>query len=294
MSTFWSLWIIVITVTCNAIVCWVLFANRKSTGSSAEKTTGHIYDGIEEYDNPLPAWWFYLFVITFIFGIGYLIAYPGFGAFKGVLGWTSQKEAESQIAAAEKEFGPLFAKYAQMPLADVAKDPQALKMGQRIFLNNCAQCHGSDALGNVGFPNLTDNDWLYGGEPDQIIETIGHGRRGAMPAWGQALGNTGVQEVAAYVTTLNGRTADKALAAAGEKKFAMFCVACHGADGKGNQTMGAPNLMDKTWLYGGSLATLQQTIQGGRNGQMPAWNDILGADKVHLVSAYVYSLSRPQ
>jgi cytochrome c oxidase cbb3-type subunit 3 len=294
MSTFWSLWIIVLTTVCTGAVTWLLFANRKSRGTGPDKTTGHIYDGIEEYDNPLPAWWFYLFVISIVFGVGYLIAYPGFGAFKGVLGWTSHGEVEKQIASAEKEFGPLFAKYAQLPLAEVAKDPQALKMGQRIFLNNCAQCHGSDAQGNTGFPNLTDNDWLYGGAPEQIIETISNGRRGAMPAWGSALGDAGVQEVAAYVVSLNGRDSDKTLAAAGQQKFAMFCVACHGADGKGNQAMGAPNLTDKIWLYGGSLSTLQQTIHGGRNGQMPAWNDILGPDKVHIVAAYVYSLSHAE
>jgi cytochrome c oxidase cbb3-type subunit 3 len=226
--------------------------------------------------------------------VGYLIAFPGMGAFKGVLGWTSHGEVESQLADAQKEFGPLFAKYAAMPIPAVAKDPQALKMGQRIFLNNCAQCHGSDAQGNVGFPNLTDNDWLYGGEPDQIVQTIAHGRQGAMPAWGTALGDAGVAEVSAYVISLSGRDADAKLAQAGAQKFAMFCVACHGADGTGNQAMGAPNLTDKTWLYGGSMATIQQTLHGGRNGQMPAWNDILGADKVHLVAAYVYSLSHEQ
>lgn len=294
MSLFWNVWIVGLTGICTALVCWVLFANRKSRGNGPDSTTGHEYDGIEEYDNPLPAWWFYMFVITLVFSAGYVIAYPGLGSFQGLLGWSSHGEVEKQIAAADKEFGPLFAKYAQMPLADVAQDAKALEMGQRIFLNNCAQCHGSDALGNTGFPNLTDNDWLYGGAPEQIVETIGHGRNGAMPAWEAALGDNGIREVAAHVLTLSGREADPALAAAGAKKFAMFCVACHGADGRGNIAMGAPNLTDKVWLYGGNAAAIQQTLQNGRNGKMPAWNDILGADKVHLVAAYVYSLSHAQ
>jgi cytochrome c oxidase cbb3-type subunit 3 len=290
MSTFWSVWIIALTAICIGGVCWILFANRKTRGTGPGKTTGHNYDGIEEYDNPLPAWWFYLFVITLIFGAGYVVAYPGLGAFKGVLGWSQQGEVEKQVRAATQDFNTQFGRYAQMPLADVASDAQALAIGQRLFLNNCAQCHGSDAQGNTGFPNLTDNDWLYGGAPEQIIATIGHGRRGAMPAWINVLGDQGVAEVAAHVVTLNGRSSDATLAAAGAKKFAMFCAGCHGVDGKGNPAFGAPNLTDNTWLYGGSFAQIQQTIHDGRNAQMPAWNDIIGPDKVHLVAAYVYSL----
>jgi cytochrome c oxidase cbb3-type subunit 3 len=294
MSTFWSLWIIILTVVCTGGVCWILFANRRGKPHNADNTTGHEYDGIVEYDNPLPAWWFYMFVITIVFGVGYLIAYPGMGSFKGVLNWTSAGETSKDLTAAQQEFGPLFAKYAAMPLPEVAKDPAALKMGQRLFLNNCAQCHGSDGLGNKGFPNLTDSDWLYGGEPEQIIATIAHGRQGAMPGWTSALGDAGIAEVSAYIVSLSGREADTKLATAGAQRFAMFCAACHGADGKGNIAMGAPNLTDRIWLYGGSMSDIQQTLHNGRNGVMPAWNDILGADKVHLVAAYVYSLSRAQ
>lgn len=293
MSAFWSMWIIGLTLLTIVGVSWILLANRKSSGSGPDTTTGHNYDGIEEYDNPLPAWWFYMFVITIVFAIGYLIAFPGLGAFKGVLNWSSAGELQQDVAKADAQYGPLFAKYASMPIVDVAKDPQALNMGQRLFATNCAQCHGADARGSFGFPNLTDNDWLYGGAPEQIEQSITNGRNGAMPAWEAALGNQGVLEVANYVVTLSGRSADAKLAEAGKAKFAM-CVGCHGVDGKGNQQIGAPNLTDDVWLYGGSPLMIQQTVRGGRNNSMPTWIDRLGAERVHLLAAYVYSLSHAQ
>lgn len=291
MSLFWSIWIIGLTLTCGALVVWVLFANR-STQHKPDATTGHVYDGIEEYDNPLPAWWFYLFVGTVVFGIGYLIAYPGLGSFRGVLGWTQENQLEREVQRAEEIYGPLFAKYAAMPIPDVAREPQALKMGQRLFATHCAQCHGADARGSFAFPNLADNDWLYGGAPEQIKETIAHGRSGAMPPWEAALGDAGMQEVTAFVVGLNGRDTDAKLAAAGAQKFAMFCAACHGADGTGNIAMGAPNLADDIWLYGGTPQMIQQTVRYGRNARMPAWQERLGAERVHLLAAYVYSLSQ--
>ncbi|HET8710596.1 MAG TPA: cytochrome-c oxidase, cbb3-type subunit III [Spongiibacteraceae bacterium] len=294
MSAFWSLWIIVLTTLTIVGISWILFANRKTRGDTTDTKTGHTYDGIDEYDNPLPAWWFYMFVITIVFALGYLVAFPGLGTFKGILNWSSAGQLEKDIAKADAQYGPLFAKFASMPITEVAKDPQALKMGQRLFATNCAQCHGADARGSFGFPNLTDNDWLYGGEPEQIEQTITHGRNGAMPAWESALGNQGVLEVANYVVTLNGRSADEKLAQAGKEKFAMYCVGCHGADGKGNQQLGAPNLTDDVWLYGGSPLMIQQTVRGGRNNMMPAWLDRLGKERVHLLAAYVYSLSHTQ
>jgi len=287
MSAFWSLWIIALTLLTIVGICWVLFANRKTSGSGPDTTTGHSYDGIDEYDNPLPAWWFYMFVITIVFALGYLIAFPGLGSFKGALNWSSAGQLQKDNAKADAQYGPLFAKYASMPIPEVAKDPQALKMGQRLFATNCAQCHGADARGSFGFPNLTDNDWLYGGEPEQILQTIMHGRNGAMPAWEAALGNQGVLDVANYVVTLSGRSADEKSAAAGKEKFAMFCSACHGADKKGNVAMGAPNLTDDVWLYGGSPLMIQQTIRGGRNNMMPEWSNRLGNERVHLLAAYV-------
>lgn len=292
MTTFWSAWIIVLTTICTALVCWVLLANRKTKNSGPDKTTGHNYDGIEEYDNPLPAWWFYLFVISIVFSVGYLIAYPGLGSFKGVLNWTSAGQLDKENAQADAQFGPIFAKYAQMPIPELSHDRAAMKMGQRLFANNCSQCHGADAHGSFGFPNLADNDWLFGGEPEQIETTIANGRNGVMPAWEAALGTQGIQQVAAHVLALSGRQSDPAEAAAGQKIFGTYCIACHGPDGQGNVAMGAPNLTDATWLYGGSPLMVQQTIRGGRTGQMPKWSERLGAEKVHLLAAYVYSLSR--
>lgn len=291
MSAFWGSWIVGLTLLTIVGICWILFANRKTSGSGPDTTTGHNYDGIEEYDNPLPAWWFYMFVITIVFAIGYLIAFPGMGTFKGLLHWSSTGELQSDVAQADAQYGPLFAKYASMPVAEVAKDAQALQMGQRLFASNCAQCHGADARGSFGFPNLTDNDWLYGGAPEQIEQSITNGRNGAMPAWETAIGNQGVLEVANYVVTLSGRDADAKLAEAGKAKFAMYCVGCHGVDGKGNQQIGAPNLTDNVWLYGGSPLMIQETVRGGRNNAMPTWIDRLGAERVHLLAAYVYSLS---
>ena len=291
MSSFWSLWIIVLTLGSIFGVTWLLFANRKSTIKRDDGTTGHVYDGIEEYDNPLPAWWFYMFVITIVFGIGYLIAYPGLGNYKGVLGWTEVGQWQERVAEAEKKYGAVYAQYSAMPVVELAKDKKAMKMGQRLFANNCSQCHGSDAKGSYGFPNLTDDEWLYGGSPEQIKTTITGGRNGAMPAWEAALGDQGVLEVANYVMSLSGRDVDTKLAAAGEAKFKMYCVACHGPDAKGNTTIGAPNLSNNIWLYGGSPGLIQRTIRNGRNGHMPAHKELLSADKIHLLTAYVYSLS---
>lgn len=291
MTTFWSGWIIFFTATTIIGSWWLLFANRKGT-RGPDQTTGHMYDGIEEYDNPLPAWWFYLFVITLVFGVGYLIAYPGFGSFPGVLGWTQEQQWQDEVKKADDTYGPLFAKYAAMPIEEVAKNPQALKMGQRLFANNCAVCHGSAAQGSFGFPNLADTDWLYGGAPDAIKTSIIQGRRGAMPPWQQALGDEGIANVTAYLFSLGGRDADANRVAAGASVFKTFCTACHGTDAKGNIAMGAPDLTDDIWLYGGSPGQIRHTLINGRNGNMPAHGELLGNDRVHLLTAYVYSLSR--
>jgi cytochrome c oxidase cbb3-type subunit 3 len=291
MSLFWSAWIIVLTTLFTAGITWLLLVNRKSKNSHGDGTTGHAYDGIEEYDNPLPAWWFWGFVLSIVFAVGYVIAYPALGSFPGLLGWTQEGQLQEELDAAQAKYGPLFAALAAKPIPELAQDPQAMKMGQRLFANNCAQCHGSDARGSFGFPNLTDNEWLWGGEPEQIVHTITHGRQGTMPGWSAALGDVGVRQVTAYVTTLSGRQADAADAEAGQKHFGMYCVACHGVDGKGNPALGAPDLTDDVWLYGGSPLMISQTVRAGRNGVMPAHNEILADDKIHVLAAYVYSLS---
>ncbi|EPQ9986551.1 cytochrome-c oxidase, cbb3-type subunit III [Vibrio vulnificus] len=319
MTTFWSLWIIVITVGtlvgCAVLLYWCA---KDKMGVEEGADMGHEYDGIRELNNPLPKWWTYLFVGTFIFAAVYLTLFPGLGNFKGVLGWQSSaqtvrtvEEYKQAIANAQSNkqlnqyakelddadayFGEAFRRLAfddngLRPIPAIAGDDEALKVGQRLFLQNCSQCHGSDARGQKGFPNLTDNAWLYGGEPQAIVTTIMHGRIGQMPAWKDALGEQGVEEVVSYVLSLSGRKVNAREAEAGKARF-VVCAACHGTDGKGNPAVGAPDLTDKDWLFGDSRADITETVMNGRSGVMPAWKDILGEDKVQLVSAYVWSLS---
>ena len=292
MTSFWSYWIIILTTITIVGVTWILLANRKGTARSGEETTGHVYDGIEELDNPLPAWWFYMFLITIVWSIGYLIVYPGMGNYPGLLGWTQVGQHDAKVAEADAKFREMRDKYLALPVAEIASDPAVLKMGQRMFSNNCAQCHGADAKGRYGFPNLTDADWLYGGSTDDIKASITNGRRGAMPAWGEVIKDQGVKETTAYIMSLSGRKGDTADISAGEKGFQMYCAACHQSDGTGNPAMGAPNLANGIWLYGGSSEQISQTIRSGRNGVMPAHKDTLSEDKIHILTAYVYSLGQ--
>ena len=291
MSNFWSLWIIVLTTISFIGITWILLANRKIEDRGPDATTGHVYDGIEEYDKPMPAWWIKMFILTIIYGIGYLIAYPGMGNWEGVLGWTSTNQWQAEIDDANEKYSTVFAQYSATAIPELAKDRNAMKMARRMFANNCAMCHGNDARGGYGFPNLTDNDWLFGGSPEQIKTTITHGRTGQMPAWGNVVGDQGVRELSAYVSSLSGREANQQLATEGNKKFQMFCSSCHGADGKGNYAFGAPNLSDDTWLYGASMGQIQHTISNGRAGNMPAHGELLSDDKIHMLAAYVFSLS---
>jgi cytochrome c oxidase cbb3-type subunit 3 len=239
----------------------------------------------------MPRWWMVMFYLTIAFAVAYLALYPGLGSYAGRLGWQSTGAYKRELAQADAQYGPLFAQYMKRDLKDVASDPQAHAIGERLFLTYCAQCHGSDARGNKGYPNLTDNDWLYGGEPSVIKETIMKGRNGQMPPMGTALGaDTDVENVAHYVLSLSGAPADPIKVAFGKSKFAA-CAACHGGDAHGNQMIGAPNLTDKVWLYGGSPETVMETIRKGRNNTMPAWGEFLGEAKVHVLAAYVWSLS---
>jgi len=299
MSTFWSIWIIVFTAITIAGCTWLLFANRKvevsdDTKEGESPKTGHVYDGIEEYDNPLPGWWFKMFVGTVVFGVIYLVLYPGLGNFGGVLGWTQVGQWEEEVAEAEAKYAPLYEQYSETPVEELIANPEAMKMSRRLFNNNCAVCHGSDGRGSYGFPNLADSDWLYGGSAEDIKTTLVNGRQGAMPALGGALGEDGVDNVAEYVFKLSGREHDAKKAEAGGQLFATYCAACHGADGTGNKMLGAPNLTDGIWLYGGSPTLVRHTIRNGRNGNMPAQADKLKAEKIHLLTAYVYSLSKNQ
>jgi cytochrome c oxidase cbb3-type subunit 3 len=303
MTGFWSIYVSILTIGTLVVLWWLIFATRKGQRpDTTDQTMGHSFDGIEEYDNPLPRWWFLLFIGTLIFGALYLILYPGLGNWKGVLpgyenGWTQVNQWQREMDRADAEYGPLFAKYAAMPVAEVAKDEQALKMGARMFASYCSVCHGSDAKGSYGFPNLTDAHWRWGGEADTIKTSILGGRHGIMPAWGAVIGEEGVKNVAAYVRSeLAGLKLPEGAegdVAAGQQIFATNCVACHGPQGKGVPAMGAPDLTASTgWIYGSSLTQLQQTIRNGRQGQMPAQEPYLGNDKVHLLAAYVYNLSQ--
>lgn len=291
-SEFWSWFVIAISGGGIVWLFYLLKGNAKATGEQGVPT-GHVWDeNLEELNNPLPRWWLIMFYITIVFAIGYLILYPGMGSFKGILGWSEVGEYENEVAAADAEFGPIFAQFEQTPIPELAANPAAMNAGERLFVNYCAVCHGSDARGATGFPNLRDNDWLYGGEPQNIEATIMNGRNGAMPAWeGPLGGEEGVNQVATYVMSLSGRDVDAQLAAAGKVKFDMFCVGCHMADGTGNQALGAPNLTDNIWLYGGSPRTIKEIIAKGRNGKMPAHSEFLGKAKSHILAAYVYSLS---
>jgi cytochrome c oxidase cbb3-type subunit 3 len=296
-SSFWN-WFIIIPTVAGIIGCFLLvrWLSTDIKPDDLAKSMGHVWDeDLEELNNPLPRWWLNMFYLTLFFGIGYLVLYPGLGTWAGMLGWTSHGQYEQEIDLADAKYGPLFSRYESMDIVAVADDPDARRMGERLFVNYCASCHGSDARGARGFPNLRDNDWLYGGAPETIEQTIMNGRNGVMPAWESALGGeAGVSDVTEYVIGLSGRNVDTVAAARGGEKFAMLCAACHGADGTGNQALGAPNLTDNIWLYGGSEARVYETIAKGRNGMMPAHADFLGKDKVHLLAAYVYSLSTGQ
>ncbi|MDF1691700.1 MAG: cytochrome-c oxidase, cbb3-type subunit III [Zhongshania sp.] len=290
MSSFWSMWIIVLTTISIALITWLLFSNRKITSTKENQTTGHNYDGIEEYDNPLPSWWFKMFVASIVFAIGYLIAYPGLGNFPGLLHWTSVGKWENEVQQAELATESLYKDFMSKDIPALGDDKKAMRLGKRIFANNCAICHGVNAEGGYGFPNLSDKDWLYGGAPEQIRASITQGRSGSMPAWGAMLGNDGLTSMTEYVMNLGGAKADSDSPAA--QQFTMLCSGCHGADGRGNQMLGAANLSDNIWLYGGDAGRIKQSIAKGRSGQMPSHHDKLSEEKIYLLTAYVYQLSK--
>jgi len=297
MSLFWNIWIIGLTVISTALVMWVLLANRKvavrDDQDPEDRTTGHVYDGIEEYDNPLPRWWFQLFILTFVFAVIYLILFPGLGSWPGVLNWTSSSRLENEVAVAEQRYGEIYAGFAARPIEDLADDPKALKIGVRLFSNHCSTCHGADGGGNFGFPNLTDSEWLYGGSPEDIKTTITHGRTGQMPAWGSVVGEESVLALTEYVLQLSGQDYQADKAEQGKAIYQQFCVVCHMTGGEGNHALGAPSLADnEAWLYGGSREIISQSIRSGRSGAMPAQSESLREEKIHLLTAYVYSLAQ--
>jgi len=288
-----SLFIIILTLANVAGCIWLLWWTRRSPGegSSTEHTTGHVWDeDLVELNNPLPRWWLWLFIITVVFGLVYFVLYPGLGHFQGTLKWTSRAEHEAEFRANAARIERALAPYSAPGVMDLTRDAAALNIGRNLFLNNCATCHGSDGGGAPGFPNLTDQDWLWGGNADAVQNSIAHGRNGIMPPWGEALGARGVEDVLSYVLGLQGRKLEAGDARAGATHYAQLCVACHGPDAKGNVALGAPDLTDGIWLHGGSLAAVRDSIAKGRSGAMPAHAERLGDTRVKLLAAYVLSL----
>ncbi len=305
-SEFWNVWVIVVTIVSILGTAWLLWSTNRikvKNLAGAEKgkvsVTGHVWDDdLEEYNNPLPKWWSNLFWITIVFAIVYLVLYPGLGSFQGVLGWSSSGAYEQERKSFDARLAPLYAKYDAMNIEAIARDPAARETGERLFLTYCSQCHGSDAGGARGFPSLRDSDWLYGGTPETIVQTLTKGRMGVMPAFGAVLGPEGVRDVAAYVRSFSGLPHDNLRAQVGKPLFAQNCAACHGGDGKGTQALGAPNLTDAIWLYGSSERTIVEGITKGHNidpaagtNAMPAFENQLTPAQIRVVAAYVWGLS---
>ncbi|MBX9902822.1 MAG: cytochrome-c oxidase, cbb3-type subunit III [Burkholderiales bacterium] len=290
----WSFYIAIITVV-SLLACGVFLkalSTQKLARGEQAGTTGHTWDGLQELNNPMPRWWMWLFYITIVFSFAYLILYPGLGSYAGYLGWSSQGQYKGEQQQAAEVYGPVIDRFLKQDVLVVAANPEAREIGQRLFLNYCAQCHGSDAGGSRGYPSLRDADWLYGGTTDAIRSTILNGRNGVMPPLGAALGGSDeVRDVVHHVLALAGRTHDGLRAQRGKAKFATTCVACHGADGKGNQQIGAPNLSDDIWLHGGTEAAITESIVKGRMNQMPGHKDFLDEGKIHLLTAYVLGIS---
>ena len=292
-SNFWSVFVAGMTfigILACLLLLWI--TARKKVASTSDNTTGHVWDeDLTEMNNPMPRWWMWMFVITIIFALGYLVAYPGMGKFAGMLGWSQNGAYEEEVAKANIELEPLYARFTSMKPEDIAADPQAMAIGERLFMNNCAQCHGSDARGSKGFPNLTDGDWLHGGLPEKIHETIEKGRIGNMPPMAAAVGTPeDVRNLSNYVLSLSGSPHDSVRASLGKSKFAA-CAACHGMDGKGTQALGAPNLTDDIWLHGWGEAAITAMINNGKVNQMPAQGEKLTKAQIDVLAAYVWGLS---
>jgi cytochrome c oxidase cbb3-type subunit 3 len=289
----WSIFVAAATIV-GLVACLILLviASRRRVMSD-DNTTGHVWDvDLKEMNNPLPRWWMYLFVITVVFAAIYLALYPGLGKFPGTLGWTSTGQYKTEQQRAQEQIAQIFAKFNGKSAEELAKDSQAMGIGERLFGNNCAQCHGSDARGSKGFPNLTDGDWQWGGAHADIIATITNGRQGVMPPMAAAVGTAeDARNLANYVLSLSGSAHNSAAAQLGKPKFAV-CAACHGADGKGMTALGAPNLTDKVWLHGWGEAAIVSMINNGKTNIMPGFSERLSAEQIHVLAAYVWNMSQ--
>jgi cytochrome c oxidase cbb3-type subunit 3 len=294
VSSFWSYFIAIIAIGGIVFCLWLLFTQRAWLGKTVPQVeeTGHVWDGdLTELNTPVPRWWTVFYIGLCVVALGLLFLYPGLGSYEGSLGYTAAKQVKAQQEALNEQIRPVYARYQEMPITEVARDEQAREIGQRLFLNNCAQCHGSDARGSGNFPNLADGDWLYGGEPDQILQTITKGRHGMMPPWKSQIKPVEAANIAQYVRSLSGLASDALRVVPGKRGFDTFCVACHGVEGKGNTALGAPNLTDNVWLYGSSEASIVETILNGRENRMPAQEGILTEDQIRMLTAWVWGLS---
>lgn len=296
LTSFWNWYVIIITIVTILGCFWLLqwtkgVSNRDEEGDTG--TTGHVWDeDLVELNNPLPKWWLNLFYITIAFAGIYLVLFGGLGNIGGVLGWSQEGQYEQEMQTATEAQEVIFARYREMDSEALIADTDAKATGQRLFANNCSMCHGSDGRGARGFPNLADNDWLYGGSFETIMQTLENGRAGAMPVMVGGLDDKAIGELVVYVQSMSGQKADPELAAAGKKNFDMLCIACHGVDGSGNQALGSPRLNDDIWLYGGDPDSIRETLVNGRNGMMPNFKDTLSVDQRRLITAYVMGLSR--
>ena len=293
-SAGWSVYIAAATLVGLLACLALLLITNRGQAASAQESTGHVWDDdLKELNNPMPRWWMILFVVTIVFSLFYLLLYPGLGSARGLLNWSSANAYQAEQGKSAAELDVVYAKYAAMSSADLSHDPKAMAIGERLFINNCAACHGSDARGSKGFPNLTDNDWLHGGKPEDIVETITHGRIGAMPPMAAAVGDAkDVSNVANYVLSLSGSPHDAAAAQAGQAKF-VVCAACHGPDGQGNTAIGSANLTDATWLHGFGKEAIVAMVEHGKTNVMPAQEKRLSAQQIQVLAAYVWSLSQP-
>ncbi len=288
-------WLVVLLTLASILGCWWLIvwsAKQGDPSKGHEDTLDKVWDGdLRERNQPLPRWWLILFYLTIVFALAYLALYPGLGNFAGTLGWTQDGRYRSEVAAVEDVYAALYARLTAMDYPEMVENAEALQVGHRLFAANCTTCHGSDGGGAVGFPSLRDDEWLWGGDFASIEHSITHGRSGVMPPWGAALGESGTEQMVAYVKSLSGMDHDPAAAAAGQARWGM-CVACHGVQGEGNPALGAPSLRDQVWLYGSSDEAIAAVIRDGRNGQMPAQKDLLSPEKIKLLTAYVAALSQ--
>ncbi len=299
MSTGWSWYVIALVVLNIAGCAWLLWwTARRTPGDPKPEATTHVWDGdVTEYNKPLPRWWINLFYLTIVFGVGYLLWFGGLGGYAGYGEWSSQREHARDKAVADATLNKTFARYKDQPIPALARDPKALALGRSIFNHSCATCHGSSAQGAIGFPNLSDTIWQWGGTPERVLESVLDGRDGVMTEWGQALkgigGPNAVDNVIGYVQTRFDPKLlqDNELALQGKPLYDSLCVACHGDRGQGNPDLGAPNLADAYWMYGNSEQSLRQTITLGRHGVMPAHRELLGETRSRLAAAYVWSLS---